>query len=296
MIEFFKKLFRTPPPVRSGVVDAPLRDTDYVVGASPLPYLERLGTGDWSPYCWSEVVQYCWKNGAYVDNLGCTGNALATSIETQIRFLTGKEVKISRRWMNKMSGCNQGALKGIGNYLIAPVDFVRKNGFVLETSYPTPSVYTNDEYYQDIPEPLYSQLVQEGQESLKKYNISYEYLSISDPNIDKNLKHAPILCTIPGHQTCGIFSPTYYTKYRDSYTPFDKQELYTNFQHCLKVVLTPTSLEAGFVKWNNSPEVWFMAKIDSMQTLEDFKNTFPTNYPKYFIKDGIPTLPAKKPF
>ena len=302
---YLKSLFVKIPPRPDGIVDAPLRDTDFVIGAtSPIEYKERTD-GNWSPFAWSQEKQWCIKNGKYQDNLGCTGNALVTSIETQIYYFTGKKIHISRRWINKMAGTNQGQYQGIGNTVIAPVDFVRKNGFVLEEDYPTPAEWTVQEYYADIPKDLNDSLLAKARKNKVKYGLAasedddclkYEYLQISDPNIDKHLKHAPILASIPGHQTCAIFSPDQYTIYRDSYEPWNKTYASISFLRLLKVIIEPAFLESGFVKFQNHPEVWFMAKLDSMQTLEEIKNSFPSNYPRFQVREGIVTLPVKKPF
>lgn len=304
-LNYIRSLFFKLPPRPNGVVDEPLRETDFVIGAtSPIEYKERTD-GNWLPFCWSKEKQWNIKDGKYQDNLGCTGNALATSIETQIFYFTGKQVHISRRWINKMSGCNQGSYAGIGNTVIAPVDWVRKNGFVLEDEYPTPAEWTVKEYYADIPKDLNDSLLASARRNKVKYGLAakeeddclkYEYLQLGDPNIDKHLKHAPILASIPGHQTCAVFSPDQLTTFRDSYEPWDKTYASSGFLRLLKVIIEPVFLESGFVKFSNHPEVWFMAKLDSMQTLEELKNSFTTNYPKYQIRQGIVTLPTKKPF
>lgn len=304
ILDFFKNFFHKPQrPANSGVVEEPRRDTDYVVGASPIVYKERLSNGDWIPFVWSEVKQWCFKNGIYYDNLGCTGNALATAIETQLYFRTGVKRQISRRWINKMSGCNQGQYKGVGNTIISPVDWVRKNGFVWEEDYPTPEIWTVDEYYAPIPEPLNATLLAKAKQNWYKYRVpgtddclQYEWLTVSDPNLDKHLKHAPILFAIPGHQTCAIYSPTQLTTIRDSYEPWDKQYNTAEARNLLKVIIEPPTIEAGFGIFNDSPEVWFFAKLDAMETKQLIQDTFPKNYPKYDVNSQIRNLPFKKPF
>src|SRR5437868_5487400 len=131
-------LFKSIPlrPDNTGIVLGPHNGASdpnvYVAGAtSPIPYQNRLPSGDWLPYTWSKVKQWCINNGQYVDQFSCTVNAIVTSIETQEFFLTGKQTRYSRRWVAKMSGTNQGSLKGIGNYMDAPAEWIRKNGLVL---------------------------------------------------------------------------------------------------------------------------------------------------------------------
>lgn len=304
LLDWLKSKFNKPQrPQNTGVVEAPLRETDYVVGASPISYKERLSDGNWLPFVWSEVKQWCIKNGIYQDNLGCTGNALATALETQLFFRTGVKRKISRRWINKMSGCNQGKYKGIGNLIIAPVDWVRKNGFVWEEDYPTPDTWTVDEYYAPIPSTLNATLLAKAKENWLKYRVpdtddclQYEYLQITDPNLDKHLKHAPILAHVPGHQTCAIYSPTQITIIRDSYEPWNKQFNTTDFLTLLKVIIEPPTIESGFGIFNDGPEVWFFAKLDTMDTKAKLEQDFQKYFPKYDVNPQIRQLPFKKPF
>ena len=140
---FFANLFRrTPPPSRpenTGIILGPNNGAEsseaYIAGAtSPITYTVQLKDGNWLKYCWSKVKQWSIKNGIYQDQLSCTTNALLTSIETQEYFMTGQQVRYSRRWVAKMSGTNQGKLKGTGNYMDAPAEWARKNGLVLESS------------------------------------------------------------------------------------------------------------------------------------------------------------------
>lgn len=302
MFNFLKKWFPEVPerPTNTGIILGPHNGANdpnvYVAGAaSPIVWQQRLKGGNWNSFTWSKVKQLNVKNGKYYDNLGCTGNALATSIETQIFFHTGKQVQISRRWINKMAGTNQGALKGTGNYMDAPAEWVRKNGFVLESSYPTPDSWTVDEYYADIPVGKMDELAREGLKSKELWDFSYEFLQVSDPNLDHHLEQAPVTVVIPGHDICGIYSPDTSMKYRDSYEPWDKSTPVSNLQAALKFIVTPKNLQAFFMKFIDNPTVYLMAEIDTMQNLDNFKTSFPVNYPKYLVKEGITTLPVKKP-
>jgi len=297
LLDILKSLFVTKIPENTGVILGQ-RETDYVVGvSSPIVYKERLKTGDWTPYAFDKERQSSnfVNNGVDInDSMACVSHSLVNSIESQIYFLTGKQINYSKRWLAKMSGTML-----IGNYMYKVADAVRQYGLVLEEDYPAPEGnWTFKEYHKDIPEPLYSQLIEKGKKWLKDFDFQYEFLQITDPNIDFHLKHAPvqIIRANPNHAVCGIFSPGQLVNYLDSYPDFFRQVNYPDILAAMKGIVTPKTLDAGFVKWNDSPEVWFMAKLDSMDRLNKFKNTFNTFDSDYTIKEGITTLPTKKPF
>lgn len=298
MFNWLKKLFRNyERPANTGVAPGDQqRPQDYIAGAtSPIPYLVRLKDGNWTPYTWSKFKQWSVKNGTYYDTLACTTFALLNSIEAQEFFLTGKQVRYSRRWVAKCSGTNQGALKGTGNYMYAPADWIRQNGLVLESSYPTPDSYTTDEFYADIPADKQAKLLAEGQEWKKKRNFAYEFLQVSDPNLDYHLKHAPITVVIPGHDICGIYSPSDLMAYRDSYEPWDKQTAVAGLQAALKGILTLTSIQAKVFGFQGSPELWISLPMDSMQRLDYVKQNLSNWLPDYYLNENITILPCKKP-
>jgi hypothetical protein len=289
---WIKNLFKpTPPkPENSGVLLAPLRPTDYIVGASPIVYKNRLLSGNWQPYCFSKNKQWCYNNGNYIDQMSCVTHSVITAIETQEKFLTGKEVRYSRRWIAKLSGTTKQ-----GNYLNLVADAIRSYGLVLETSYPTPDSYTWDEFYKDIPQG--SLLYTEGASWLKKWNFQYEFLQVSDPNIDYHLKHSPIQIVIPGHAVRGIYSPNDWNDlYRDSYEPFDKTATTSSLQSALKPILTPKTIVARRIKFKNSPEIWHVLPDDSMERLKYFDDNIPILFADYSVDTSqIYELPANKP-
>ena len=284
LFDFFKSLAYKRPE-NTGVLLGN-NPEDYFAGAnSPIIYKKRLESGDWTPYCLDEEPQYSNKG----DSMACVSHSVINAIQAQEYFLTGKKVNYSKRWLAKMSGTTRQ-----GNYLNKVADTIRQYGLVLEEDYPAPSSFTWDEYHSNIPEPLNLQLLKKGQEWFKKWDFAYEFLQINDANLDYHLKHSPIQIVIPGHAVCGIYSPDMYITYRDSYPQYNKKYAINGLLSAMKPILTPTTLEAGFVKWNNHPEVWFMAKMDSMQRMEKFKNfTFDGDYS---VKEDITILPTKKPF
>lgn len=288
ILDWFKKYEK---PKNSGVLLAPLSPEDYVVGAnSPIEYKERLKTGDWTSYMWDNEVQWCSNNGSYVDSMSCVSQSVINCIEAQEFFITGKKVNYSKRWLAKMSGTT-----AQGNYLNKVADTIRQYGLVLEEDYPTPASYTFNEYYQEINAVKLKELMDKGKEWLKKWTFEYEFLAVNDPNIDYHLKHCPLQVVIPGHAVAGMYSPDQFTQFKDSYDPFDKKYLSSQFQAVMKPILKPKSIEAKLFGFKDSPELWFSIPLDSMQRLEYIKANLTTWLPDYSLNEEIIKLPIKKP-
>lgn len=292
MFNFLKNLFKSPPPrpENTGVLMGQ-RASDYVAGTtSPIPYQLRVVNGNWQPYAWSKNKQWCWYNGQYVDQMSCVTHSMLTAIETQEFFLTGKQVKYSRRWIAKLSGTTKQ-----GNYQYLVADAIRNYGLVKEETYPTPDSYTWEQFYQDIPRG--SLMYSEGSNWLKKWNFQYEFLSPTDPNLDYHLKHCPIQIVIPGHAVCEIYSKDSINElFRDSYEPWDKTTPIGNVQSALKPILTLKSIQARQVGWNNSPELGIYLPADSMDRFKMIKDNLPDWIPGYSLDDSqVYKIPANKP-
>lgn len=291
--DLLKNLFQKQPerPENSGVLLGN-QPTDYFAGVnSPIEYKIRLQDGNWTPYTWSKNLQWAYDNkGNYVDQMACVTHSMLTAIESQEFFLTGKKVKYSRRWIAKMSGTTKQ-----GNYLYKVADTIRHYGLILEEDYPTPAKYTWNEFYEELGEKMIP-LSQKGLAWLQKWNFQYEFLPVSDPNIDHHLKHSPLQVVIPGHAVCGIFSPGMITEYRDSYEPFDKDYPSNLFLAILKPILTPKTIMAREIGWQGSPELGLYLPFDSMQRRDKFRqklSEFDADYSVDEKKTYI--LPAKKP-
>lgn len=293
ILNFLRKWFpQYQRPENSGIILGNL-PTDYFAGVnSPIPYQIRLQNGNWTPYAFDLENQFSRKG----DALDCVAESFINSIEAQEFFITGKKIQYSKRWLAKVSGTNQGALKGKGNSYTTVADVIHNIGLVLEEHYPKPEGdWTTDEFYQPIPEPLNTQLLEEAGKWKEKWSYNYEFLNVNDANLDYHLKHSPINVVIPGHSICGIYSPDQLMQYLDSYPNYFKSTPVSGLVAAMKGILTPKNLQAFFMKFIDNPTVYLMAEIDSMQSLENFKTSFPVNYPKYLIREGITTLPIKKP-
>lgn len=297
LTSFFRRLFfKTPPrPHNTGIILGN-QATDYFVNAkagqiqSPIEYKIRLKDGNWQPFAFSKVLQ--WQQFPnFVDTMSCVSQSMMTAIEAQEFFLTGKQVKYSRRWLAKMSDTTRE-----GNYLYKVADVVRNIGLVLEDDYPTPAEYTWESYYQPIPEPLFSQLKAKAEAWRKKWNFQYEFLQITDPNLDFHLKHSPLVIVIPGHAVCDIYSPGDLALYRDSYLPWDKTYPVAGLQAAMKPILSSKTIMARQVGFLNHPERGMYLPADSMERFNFIKENLPKWMPEYQL-DMTKThiIPCNKP-
>lgn len=214
------------------------RPEDYVAGSFTfISYEERLKSGDWRPFLPVKEIQY-----GKEDSMSCVSFSACNGLEAQHKHQTGKEVNFSDRWLAKMSGTTIE-----GNWLYKVGDTVRKFGVVLETDYPTPPNYTFAQFHADIPEPLYSQLVEKGQAFLKEWDVRTEFVPATKEAMLKHIKHAPLQIVIPGHAILNFLCEEDVVNYFDTYQPHEKKTPYSNVQSVYKYVLTPKQMTKRFI-------------------------------------------------
>lgn len=191
-----------------------------------------------------------------------------------------------------------------GNYLYKVADTIRKYGLVLEEDYPAPQApYTFDDYHADISTDKLKELEAKGQEWLKRWKVQYEFISNSlspipvvDSNLDYHLKHAPLVVVIPGHAVSGVYSPTDYVTYLDSYPNWIKQHPVSGLMQAMKLILAPTRIEAHVFGFQGHPELWVALPMDSMQRLSLVNDNLTEWLPDYFLNASrIKTLPIRRP-
>jgi hypothetical protein len=214
------------------------RPEDYQAGAYTfISYEERNKTGDWRQFLPVKEIQY-----GKEDSLSCVSFSACNAIEAQFKHQTGKEVNFSDRWLAKMSGTTTE-----GNWLYKVGDTVRKFGLVLEEDYPTPPNYTFKEYHKDIPEPLYTQLIEKGRAFLRKWDVKTEFVPATKADMIKHLKHAPLQIVVPGHAILNFLCEEDVVNYFDTYQPHEKKTPYANVQAAYKYVLTPRTMAKRFI-------------------------------------------------
>lgn len=259
------------------------RPEDYQAGAFTfISYEVRNPSGDWKPYLPTKEKQY----GAE-DSLSCVSFSATSSIEIQVKFLTGKEVNYSDRWIAKMSGTDRE-----GNWLYKVGDAVRHFGLVPEEAYPAPLRYTFDQYHAPIPEPLLSTLKAKGQEWLKRWDVKTEFIPATKEMMLKHLKHAPLQIIVPGHAIVNFLCEADVVHYFDTYDPHLKTTKYGNVQSVYKYVLTPKTMQEKpkHVIINDGGKLYFIvlqgfcvggAAAKSMDAAEQLKSAleFPADTP-----------------
>jgi len=205
------------------------RPEDWVAGANTqIVYEVRNQSGDWRPYLPTKEIQF-----GKEDSMSCVSFSLINAIETQEKFLTGKETNYSDRWTAKRSGTTHE-----GNYLYKVADTVRKEGVVLDTSYPTPPNYTFDEFHAEIPTEKQAELEKEGKKWLEKWDFKYEFIPLNLQAMLDHIKQAPLQIVIPGHAIVAFLCEQDIINYFDTYNPFEKKTAFSNLQAVLKPVLT----------------------------------------------------------
>lgn len=234
-----------------GVIEGK-RDTDFVAGT--IPYKELNPTGNWKNY----LPPGEWQHSNFADSMACVSFSLLNAIETQEKFLTGKQTNYSDRWLALMSETTPE-----GNYLYKVADTVRKYGLVKEESWPTPANFTWESYYAKPSAKKQAELLAEGKKWLETHTFAYEWIGTTLEEIQKNLKHTPLQVVIPGHAIEGFNEVGDTTHYFDSYTPFEKTTWRGNLASILKPVLTVKGTMNQFKTQNYKGELRVVLQASS---------------------------------
>lgn len=172
---------------------------DFIAGT--LPYEVLNPSGDWTPYLPSPENQ----STHIVDTMACVTFSCLNVIETQIKFLTGKEVNFSDRFIAKLSGTTQQ-----GNTVQNVLDTIRKYGLVLEEEWPTDLDFDWNQYYADVPDEVINKA--------RKIDLAYEF---HYPPQDwlRELKHLPLEMIIESNNPYHSVEMVNTTQQFDTYTP-----------------------------------------------------------------------------
>ena len=244
--------------VNLGVIEG-RRPRDFVAGQ--LPYEIRLNSGNWKPF----LPPGEWQKQNFVDTMACVTFSLLNCIETQEKFLTGNQINYSDRWIAMMSGTTHQ-----GNFLPVVADTVRKYGLVREESWPSPSNFTWESYYEVPTSEKMASLKAEGVEWLKTHTLDYEWLGTDLITILKELKMCPLQIIRPGHAIEGFYEETEIMNYFDSYNPFEKSIERIELTDALKPLLTLKKMSnAIFVHKTGTQEYGFYLPATSTESIRD---------------------------
>lgn len=187
------KVIHARPRVNSGVILEPVKDTDYIMGGfSPFaglyPVIFPNGHG-WLTIQRPEEKQY---NSRGFDSYSCVTFASLKALSYYFKVKFGMDMDFSERFTAVMSG----TVPGQGNSVRNVLESIRKDGFVLESDYPSMSEdMTQAEWFAPIPQSIKDI----GKKNMERWAIHWEALSSSQdvPHdlIKEALKHAPVIVT-----------------------------------------------------------------------------------------------------
>lgn len=168
------------------LVEEILGAKDYSFAGVGLEF-EQLITGQsWEEYL--PVYEPQSKNE--FETMACVSFSASNCLETLHKFRTGEEVNYSDRFLAKMSGTTQW-----GNYMSDVAESIRINGMIDEKVYQF-NVYTWNEYYQAVPDPM----VKLGKQWLKEYYFGWQWVGGQDgvwgETLSRAIKMSPISVSV----------------------------------------------------------------------------------------------------
>jgi hypothetical protein len=248
--------------INTGVLIAPPRPEDYIAGASPIVYSERLKDGQWDKYRPTRERQI----GVYFDTMSCVTFAAMNKVEEQVTFLietgalSGAPLKTlqdlgffdengkfncSDRFIAILSGTTK-----FGNYLNAVWEAIRTYGLLPEKDLPgnldSRIPWTFDDWLN--PAVVTEEMKTKAKKVKEILQFAYEWIGADRESLKYHLKQAPVQIAAPvcppwntteiikacsagaGHSTVvdGYVDNTE-LKCLDHYNPFDKR-LAWNYQ------------------------------------------------------------------
>ena len=157
-----------------------LKDTDYVLGASPLFKKVLQPDMDWTPYLPTGERQ----SGRNIETFSCVSQSFLNVLETLFKRKYNIDINFSDRFLAKVSGTTQN-----GNLQSRVADAARKVGLVLENDYTADIDEVGwSEYYK----PLTSDLFLKARTFLEEWEIGYEAIPPTLLAMREGLKYSPL--------------------------------------------------------------------------------------------------------
>lgn len=205
--------------VNTGVLISSPLPSDYIAGASPIVYKERLSDGQWGKYRPTREKQV----GVYFDTMSCVTFAAHNDIEEQVDYLVDKNIlsgdplkelkemgffdengkfNCSERFIAILSGTTKN-----GNYLNAVWEAIRTYGLLPEKDLPSNLDSRTPWTFEDWMNPAV--ITKEMKEKAKRVigdkekgitgilQFAYEWISTDRESLKYHLKQAPIQIAAP---------------------------------------------------------------------------------------------------
>ncbi len=248
--------------INTGVLIAPPSARDYIAGASPIIYSERLKDGQWDRYRPTREKQI----GVYFDTMSCVTFAAMNKVEEQVTFLietgilSGAPLNVlqdmgffdengkfncSDRFIAILSGTTK-----FGNYLNAVWEAIRTYGLLPEKDLPgnldSRTPWTFDDWLN--PAVITEEMKAKAKKVKDILQFAYEWIPSDRDSLKYHLKQAPVQIAAPvcspwnttdiikacsagaGHSTViDGYVDNAELKCLDHYNPFDKR-LAWNYQ------------------------------------------------------------------
>ncbi len=227
------------------------KSSDFIAGT--LPYEVLNPTGDWTKYLPVGESQAT----HHTDSMACVTFSCLNVIETQIKFLTGKEVNFSDRFIAKISGTTPQ-----GNSVQKVLDAINTYGLVLEEEWPTDPNFDWNQYYAEIPQEVKNK-------ANKNIKVQYEFIYPSGTtDFAKELKHVPLEIIIEGTNPYHSVEMVNLTEQFDHYVPYLRPQKSIYLATKILVKGVPMS-NTQFVHKTGTGEYGFYVPASSEDSIKD---------------------------
>jgi len=153
-----------------GFIPDILEADHYVFGSQELSDNVLNFTGQWDKYL--PAIELQEKN--MVETYNCVSFGTLNAVEILHKFLFGKEVNKSERYLGILSGTTES-----GNSPHKVAETLRKTGTIPENELPfSKDIDTWDKYYS--PKPMTSKYIEIGEKWLSKYDFGHEWVFAND--------------------------------------------------------------------------------------------------------------------
>lgn len=161
-----------------------LPEKHFMGGAITVNYPTLLKPGEDWVSVWLQKKGESQK-GLNIETMGCTGYSTDNALGMIFKKQYGLDINISDRFVNKVSGTTKA-----GNSVDAPIDAIRKYGFLLESEYPWDrDTFTWDQYYSDISSDKMSLALTR----LNDWDFTHEYVPANPDLMIKALQASPLV-------------------------------------------------------------------------------------------------------